>query len=104
MSMGFGFRAKLEESDGKAAVYRYRTYDLSYEEGRQGYGAVELDGVIWVTKDGDDLSCEVERYSRFAPERSHLYDRARLAQRLFLKIRRGYLQTESFPETIAADW
>ena len=36
MSMGFGFRAKLEESDGKVAAYSYRTYDLSCEEGRQG--------------------------------------------------------------------
>ena len=59
MSMGFGFRAKLEESDGKVAAYSYRTYD-------------ELDGVLWVANDGDDLSCEVERYSRFAPEQSCL--------------------------------
>ena len=35
MSMGFGFRAKLEESDGKVAAYSYRTYDLSCEEGRR---------------------------------------------------------------------
>ena len=104
MSMGFGFRAKLEESDGKTAVYSYRTYDLSCEEGRQGYGTAELDGVLWVAKDGDDLSCEVERYSRFAPEQSCLYDRARLGQKLFLKICRDCLQTGSFPETIAADW
>ena len=46
MSMGFGFRAKLEESDGKVAAYSYRTYDLSCEEGRQGFGAAELDGVL----------------------------------------------------------
>ena len=72
MSMGFGFRAKLEESDGKVAAYSYRTYDLSCEEGRQGFGAAELDGVLWVANDGDDLSCEVERYSRFAPEQSPL--------------------------------
>jgi hypothetical protein len=72
MSMGFGFRAKLEESDGKVAAYSYRTYDLSCEEGRQGFGAAELDGVLWVANDGDDLSCEVERYSRFAPEQSCL--------------------------------
>ena len=72
MSMGFGFRAKLEESDGKVAAYSYRTYDLSREEGRQGFGAAELDGVLWVANDGDDLSCEVERYSRFAPEQSCL--------------------------------
>lgn len=104
MSMGFGFRAKLEESDGKVAAYSYRTYDLSCEEGRQGFGAAELDGVLWVANDGDDLSCEVERYSRFAPEQSCLYDRVRLAQKLFLKIRRDYLQTGSFPEAIDADW
>lgn len=72
MNMGFGFRAKLEESDGKVAVYSYRTYDLSCEEGRRGFGAAELDDVLWVTNDGDDLSCEVERYSRFAPEQSPL--------------------------------
>jgi len=33
-----------------------------------------------------------------------LYDRVRLAQKLFLKIRRDYLQTGSFPEAIDADW
>ena len=60
------------ESDGKVAAYSYRTYDLSCEEGRQGFGAAELDGVLWVANDGDDLSCEVERYSRFAPEQSCL--------------------------------
>ena len=65
-------KRKLEESDGKVAAYSYRTYDLSCEEGRQGFGAAELDGVLWVANDGDDLSCEVERYSRFAPEQSCL--------------------------------
>lgn len=72
MSMGFGFRAKLEESDGKVAAYSYRTYDLSCEEERQGFGAADLDGVLWIANDRDDLSCEVERYSRFAPEQSPL--------------------------------
>lgn len=33
-----------------------------------------------------------------------LYDRVRLAQKLFLKIRRDYLDMGSFPETVAADW
>ena len=56
MSMGFGFRAKLEESDGKVAAYSYRTYDLSCEEGRQGFGAAELDGVLWVAPEQSCLN------------------------------------------------
>ena len=47
-----------------------------------------------------------------APGESHnfvavllpLYVRVRLAQKLFLKIRRDYLDMGSFPETVAADW